>query len=242
MKLQILVLFFGIIFFLGFAFEEKANFNALERGDSLFETQEYTHAYQIYDSLFLEGSASETMLLKMALINEGLGEYPKALYFLTLFQQIEESDEAEKKIQELAKEHDLSGYNYGDFDYVRKIFFEYFELIISILFLITLGFALQQAQNFFKKKEHSLSGLLMTFALGLTLILLIRYRETQNTTGIFMAPLGYLMEGASAGSQVLGKIKPGEKIQIEGKTDTWLQVEYKGALGYIRANQVWLVN
>jgi len=242
MKLQTLVLILGINFFFGLSVKSEAQLSSLEKADSLFDNHEYTGAYQIYDSLFFDGSATESMLLKMALINEGLGDYPKALYFLTIFQELSSSDEGEKKIQELAKVHDLSGYNYGDLVYVRKIFFENFEFIISIIFLLTLGIAFKQAWNFYKRKEKNISGMLMTIFLGIVLILFINFKNTQNLTGVFMAPMGYLMEGPSAGSSVLGKIKSGEKIVIKGEIDTWLKVEYEGGIGYIRTNQAWLLD
>ena len=53
----------------------------LELADSLFEAKKYTLALPIYDSIYSKAELqTPQMLLKMAMIHEGLGDAGKAIY------------------------------------------------------------------------------------------------------------------------------------------------------------------
>ena len=65
----------------------------LNKADSLFNLQIYTEAKLIYDSLYYkENLYSESMLLKMALIEEGLENYEKSIYYLSQYQSINNNE------------------------------------------------------------------------------------------------------------------------------------------------------
>jgi hypothetical protein len=58
----------------------------LQRADSLFEQREYTEAFSLYNTLLAtDRVCSPAMLMKMAYIQEGLGDYSEALYYLNQY-------------------------------------------------------------------------------------------------------------------------------------------------------------
>jgi uncharacterized protein YgiM (DUF1202 family) len=60
----------------------------LVKADSLFEQKKYTESFDLYEQILDEEQlASPKMLLKMAFIKEGLGDYSRALYFLNVYYQ-----------------------------------------------------------------------------------------------------------------------------------------------------------
>ena len=238
MNIQTLIGFLGFYFLLIFS----GRASDLEIADSLFLNQEYTSAFRIYDSLYTEGQASEAMVLKMAMISEGSGDFPKALFYLSQFQRLHGGEEVEKKIQEIATEHELEGYDYGDLAFIQKTFFDYFNLIVSVVFLGTLFFGSVLAFRVFSRKDKSASDLLMALLFGVGLYVLIFVKNDRPHEGIVMIPKGYLMEGPAAGSEVIEEVKPGEKFRVMGRTDYWLEVERGEKKGYLRANQVWEIN
>ncbi|MGB3465691.1 MAG: hypothetical protein WBA74_10490, partial [Cyclobacteriaceae bacterium] len=53
----------------------------LTTADSLFQAKKYTESFELYEQIIVEDMAySPAMLLKMAFIKEGLGDYSNALY------------------------------------------------------------------------------------------------------------------------------------------------------------------
>ena len=117
---------------------------SLNKADSLFNLKIYTEAKLIYDSLYYkENLYSESMLLKMALIEEGLENYEKSIYYLSQYQSINNNESSEIKIQKIANNYDLEGYEKNDFDYLQNILKENRIIIIySLLLLILLIFVI----------------------------------------------------------------------------------------------------
>ncbi len=235
MNIQTLIRFLGISLLINVSVQGKT----LEEADSLYAIHEYTSAFSIYDSLFSSGFASESMILKMGLIAEGSGNYPGALFYLSFYEKTYGGDAVEKKISEIAEEHDLEGYNVDDIQFLRKVFFDYFEWILAVLFLFSALLAVLIIVSSIRRKQRAWSSLLLMLTLGAGIYVLTFYERSQAHPGIIMAPKGYLMEGPSAGSEVMEPVAPGEKVYILGKTDYWLRVERSGVEGYLRENQVW---
>ena len=76
------------------------------KADSLFQEKKYMEALTQYDSVFNAGFYTESMLLKMAYINEGLGRNEDAIYYLKFLNRENPSLELQSKIEELAVENE----------------------------------------------------------------------------------------------------------------------------------------
>src|ERR1041385_2293304 len=60
----------------------------LKMADSLYLKKQYTQSLELYREIFDQHSYSPAMLLKMAYIEEGLGQNPMALYYINLYYEI----------------------------------------------------------------------------------------------------------------------------------------------------------
>ena len=79
------------------------------------------------------------MLLKMAFIKEGLGDYTNALYYLNLYYLKTYNKRVLKKMENLAEQNKLSGYNYDDVEFFLNIYHKFqFQIDLLILTLILL--------------------------------------------------------------------------------------------------------
>jgi hypothetical protein len=113
----------------------------LPLADSLFNNKKYTEAYAIYNDLLDEGRASSSMLLKMAFIREGLGDYSGALYHLNLNYLKTSSKRVLLKMEDLAKKHNLVGYEYTDYDYFLSFYYKYqLQITLAVLSLVLFMF------------------------------------------------------------------------------------------------------
>ena len=103
------------LFFISLGSPSMAQSNyRLSTADSLFIKQKYTEAFAIYNEVFKSGKVSESMLVKMSFIKEGLGDNVQALYFLDQYYNLTADKSVLLKMQELADENDLNGYSVGD--------------------------------------------------------------------------------------------------------------------------------
>ncbi|HEX8349407.1 MAG TPA: hypothetical protein VF598_05570, partial [Hymenobacter sp.] len=83
----------------------------LRKADSLFAAGVYEQAYPFYRQVLRqERQASPQLLLRMAYVQEGLGHYPAALYYLSLAQVRQPRHATWHKIAELAQNQRVTGY------------------------------------------------------------------------------------------------------------------------------------
>ncbi len=68
------------------------------------------------DQLFREDQVvSPAVLMKMAFIQESLGDYSEALYYLNEYFLLTSDEGAVQKMQQLSEQHSLRGYAYTDY-------------------------------------------------------------------------------------------------------------------------------
>ena len=84
----------------------------LNEGDSLFKLRKYVDAKKIYENLYYEKNYfSDAMLLKLSFIEEGIGNYEKALIYLSKHYYHTHNKETSTKIKSIAKKNELIGLN-----------------------------------------------------------------------------------------------------------------------------------
>jgi hypothetical protein len=210
----------------------------LTRADSLFTQKKFTQSFEIYQQIIRSnGNASPAMLLKMAFIREGLGDYPTALYYLNLYYLQTHNKRALRKMEDIARKYDLKGYQYTDFEFFLNIFYRYYftiVLVLSSLLVLLLSYMIYKKRKLREKPGWSLFYSILTL---LILFYVVNFGKTYHK-GIIIHPDTYLMEGPSAGSRLIAIAEPGHRLRIKGREDVWIKVEWENKDAYIRENNL----
>ena len=212
----------------------------LNKADSLFNLQIYTEAKLIYDSLYYkENLYSESMLLKMALIEEGLENYEKSIYYLSQYQSINNNESSEIKIKKIANNYDLEGYEKNDFDYLQNILKENRIIIIySLLLLILLIFIINIYRILKSKKAPTL--VLTFYIISILFLLIININLPKS--GIVYFENTFIMEKPSSGSDLYQIVKKGDKLKIIGEESVWYKIKINKTEKYIRKKNLKIIN
>ncbi|PWJ44846.1 tetratricopeptide repeat protein [Sediminitomix flava] len=196
----------------------------LIKADSLFEESKYTQALDIYEGLLYEDqSYTPRMLMKVAYIYEGLGDYTKSLYFLNMYYHHTADQAVLVKMEDMAGKYELEGYKFTDYDFFRSIFNKYYEIIfgVSILLLLSFFFGIaKRKRNGRTILPHSIAYLTL---LG-TCVWLFNY-GFKTPKAIVNANNSLLMKSASAGSDIYKSASKGTRMDIVGKQDIWYKVK-----------------
>lgn len=130
----------------------QADNNKLILADSLFNAKSYKEAYNLYTDILQNDEAySPAMLLKMAYITEGMGNYEDASLYLSKYYDHNPSPKVISKIKSLTDQPDLKGYTVSDSAQFFKILTDYQQPItgtLALLLVVSLIFI------FVKKKTH----------------------------------------------------------------------------------------
>lgn len=212
--------------------------SALLQADSLFKAKKYTESFDIYQHLLeKERLTSPAMLLKMAFIKEGLGDYTNALYYINLYYLQTADKKALNKMEELAKARDLQGYDFGDFDFAKTIFFKFFDIIVVTLMALAL---MLTAVMIYRKKKYDkkpvVAGVFTILILAL-LFYTLNYGRDYNKAIITQSST-YIMEGPSAGAEVVAIVGKGHRLPVKGQKDIWTQTEWNGQTVFIKEDKL----
>ena len=221
---------FTLVFFslgsgLSVAFGQQENPD-LTLPDSLFQAKRYTQSFDLYhEILFGFKKASPGMLLKMAYIKEGLGNYSEALYYLNLFYLKTLDKSVLKKMEELAEKHRLRGYDYSDAEFFLTLYYKYYNLITLVIISLALFMAAVVYYQKFKLKQRPyFAGITLVLVCAL-LFYLVNFGKEYNQ-GIVARAGTHLMAGPSAGAEPVEIIDPGHRVKILGYNDVWTRIEW----------------
>ena len=206
----------------------------LSKADSLFDQKKYTEAYQLYDGIFEQGYASPSMIVKMAFIKEGLGDYTQALYFLNLYFNQTSNRKALLKMREIAEKHNLIGYEYSDTKFITNFFYKNRYLILMALMSISLFLIAYSYKKRHEKPFMPAIGQGIVLTLILILINGFFFKEYAIVTGSNTIA----MEAPSAGSEPIELIEKGNKIVVLDKQPIWSKIRWNGQEVYIKSNLI----
>ena len=210
----------------------------LVQADSLFAVQKYSEAYQLYSSILQEDNRySPAMLLKMAYINEGLENYHDALYYLNLYYLRTADEDVLEKMEKLAEDHNLEGYEFNDWEFFKTIFYRYFRYITAFLIALAILFMAMQIRGKFKLnrpvKGYALGMVLVLGVLFYTLNFGLRYDRA-----VVIDENSFLMTGPLAASDVYTVIGKGHRLPVNGYQDVWVKTEWNETPVYIKASKI----
>lgn len=227
---------FIILLTTSFCLAQTSTFR-LKTADSLFLAKQYTQSFGHYEAVLQNHEYTEAMLLKMAFIQEGLGNIGSALYYLNLYENATHDDTALVKMQELADKYDLQGYSPSDAEralnwYTR--FNLYISVFLGALCVLLLSIAFHQRVR--KNKRPVVSVSVLAFLLVLLFVHLNFGGDV--SAGVIAHSNTHLMQGPSAGSNVVDVIDGGHRIEVVSKQDVWLKVLWDGSVVYVKENNV----
>jgi hypothetical protein len=212
--------------------------NSLAKADSLFQAKQYTQSLELFQSFYQSGQYSPAMLLKMAYIQEGLGHISQSIYYLQLYYQATDDEQAVRKIEELADRNKLEGYTSNtDQAFFRKLFSQYsLQLSGVLLAVILFFFALMIYQKRKENKKPLWAAFLLLFFL--TLLFIQTNLTEDKVPGIVAEGPTYLMSGPSAGASVVAVVGPGHQLKVTGQQDVWLRAEWADKTVFVKENKL----
>lgn len=209
----------------------------LKMADSLYQKKQYTQSLDLYNDIFKEHTYSPSMLLRMAYIEEGLGQNSKALYYISLYYELTHDQSALNKMEDMATKYNLTGYELSKSDHTLALINQYKTEIITVLTAICL--VLISLMIYTVKKKKIKPYISFSFFI-LTAILLVAFinRNLVPLNGITQNAPAYLMSGPSPGAKVIGIVTEGHRLPINGRHDVWVRVKWRDGYAYLKENQV----
>ena len=181
--------------------------------------------------------ATAQMLLKMAFIKEGLGDYSTALYYLNLYYLKTSDKNARSKMKDIAEENNLSGFVIDDSAFFLNLLNKYQKTIIISVFLVCillLSFILYKK---FKTHNRPTVSFLFLTAMLVLLFYFINY-GTESNEAIIIENHAYLMSGPSSGSDLIEVIKKGHRVKTFEEHGPWIEILWNGEKAYIKKDKV----
>jgi len=207
----------------------------LNEGDSLFKLRKYVDAKKIYENLYYEKNYfSDAMLLKLSFIEEGIGNYEKALIYLSKHYYQTNNKETSTKIKSIAKKNELIGFEQNDLSLILNAYNKNIYLIHSILVIILVLYLIIGG-----KKDINYH---IRFMIISVLVLAIMNFNLTKKQGIVDQDNTYIMNGPSSGSDVYSIIKKGNKLKISKEYSIWYEVIFENKKKYIRKKNISLID
>lgn len=234
-KLKLLILFLICFVTISFTGLSNAPKGKLLLADSLFQQKKYTQSFELYEDIYTnDQKASSAMLLKMAFIKEGLGDFTNALYYLNVYYLKSYDKRALKKMENLAEQNKLSGYNYDDVEFFLNLYHQYqLQIDLILLSLALLVFGVLSYQKRSNKQISRSSGI--SYVGLLVVLLFINNFARERPQAIITTAEVYLMKGPSPGSDVVDKVTKGHRVDILGHDDVWVKISWNDQDAYIKS-------
>jgi tetratricopeptide (TPR) repeat protein len=213
----------------------------LHQADTLFQARRYPESLRTYEQvLHGSGQATPAMLLRMAFIEEGLGQYTEALYYLNLYYRRHPRQAVAVKMEDIAARHNLAGYQFSDLDFFFIWYDRYYDYLMGGLLLLSLLLLALAARKKVKGRF-----VLIRHGVGLIVILLLNVAllnlHSDAGQAIVHHDGAYLMNAPSAGGRLVHIVPKGNRLAINGRQDIWLKTEWNGRPAYVRQHQVLVV-
>jgi tetratricopeptide (TPR) repeat protein len=215
------------------SFSSQADTADLLNADSLFQSKNYQEALVIYESILNEGQAySPAMLLKMAFISEGIGDYPKTILYLSKYYEHNPSPQIPIKIRELTHQTSLVGYSMSDGQQFLSILTDNGQLITAVLALLLILSLIALVLKGFK------TGFAVASLFLVAMVALSNNFLKKPETGIVTGSPSLIMDHPSAGGNLIKQVGSGHRVVIKSSVDIWYKIEWGNQTAYVKKDQV----
>lgn len=224
-----------ILFFL-FAYQItdcQANANGLNLADSLFADKKYQEALQIYERILEDASYSPAMLLKMAFIAEGVGDFSQATLYLSKYYSHNPNPKVIGQIKTLTNQGTLVGYNVSDQQKFFKILIDLSQEITATFTLLLLVFLISIIA--FPKQR---SGFYAPAIVFLVLAFVSNNFLMDKETAIITGATTLIMDKPTAAGNLIRKVDAGHRVVIKSSQDIWYEIEWNDKTAYIKKENV----
>lgn len=235
---RIMARIFSGILFLGILTSTNAQNVSLVEADSLFVSQKYTQAIEKYQDVYNEGIASSSMLLKMAFIQDGLGNHAEALYYLDKYYRMSADRNVVSKIEELSGDNDLQGYRYNDTNYFFNLINKY-RLHLVILFVAFAILLLVYIWKKTKEDEKPIAATIIQFIVICVILGLNNLKSSERA--IITSDSTLLRSGPSAGAEPVEVINKGHKVKVLKQDEVWTKIIWDGEEVYVRNGKLKII-
>lgn len=213
----------------------------ISRADSLFLLNKYEEAEQLYQEVFYQNRTySEKMLVQLSLIASQKKDYIAYLYWLNLYFQVNPNTKIAEKIENTANAYELSGYEISDNRWFL-VYYHYYYKFIALGFCVFISILLI---FFFLKKQPIMAfrrnGVLLLLFLLATILLLNLVPPIKEA--VIARENTYLMFAPSSASQVVGIASKGQKVDVTGQNDAWLEIIWNKQKVFVKKSQVYFAN
>ena len=216
------------------------SYSSTQKADSLFNLKRYSESKILYDSIFYkENKYSNSMLLKMATIEESLDNYEKSIYYLELFQKNKNENKVLDKINDIVDDKNLNGFENSDKKIFINIYKKYRSNILALLLtLISIIFIVNLVRYF---RKNVINFILPFFYISSVLSLLIIYIKPPSDAIVFK-DYTFIMKEPSSGSDLYSILNKGDKLIVSKDLEVWYEIILDGKKRYVRKKNVRLID
>ena len=216
------------------------SYSSTQKADSLFNLKRYSESKILYDSIFYkENKYSNSMLLKMATIEESLDNYEKSIYYLELFQKNKNENKVLDKINDIVDDKNLNGFENSDKKIFINIYKKYRSNILALLLtLISIIFIVNLVRYF---RKNVINFILPFFYISSFLSLLIINIKPPSDAIVFK-DYTFIMKEPSSGSDLYSILNKGDKLIVSKDLEVWYEIILDGKKRYVRKKNVRLID
>ena len=216
------------------------SYSSIQKADSLFNLKKYSESKILYDSIFYkENKYSNSMLLKMATIEESLDNYEKSIYYLELFQKNKNENKVLDKINDIVDDKNLNGFENSDKKIFINIYKKYRSNILALLLtLISIIFIVNLVRYF---RKNVINFILPFFYISSVLSLLIINIKPPSDAIVFK-DYTFIMKEPSSGSDLYSILNKGDKLIVSKDLEVWYEIILNGKKRYVRKKNVRLID
>lgn len=216
------------------------SYSSTQKADSLFNLKKYSESKILYDSIFYkENKYSNSMLLKMATIEESLDNYEKSIYYLELFQKNKNENKVLDKINDIVDDKNLNGFENSDKKIFINIYKKYRSNILALLLtLISIIFIVNLVRYF---RKNVINFILPFFYISSVLSLLIINIKPPSDAIVFK-DYTFIMKEPSSGSDLYSILNKGDKLIVSKDLEVWYEIILDGKKRYVRKKNVRLID
>lgn len=215
--------------------------DSLRRADSLFASGDQSNAARLYEMALAEGhTATDPMLLKLASAYEQQGDIPRQLYYLDVYFERHPDDAVLRRMNDIARANNLSGYETDDLNYFY-LFYRKYGIYFILFLLIPAGYVFSVLMLKRLRKEEIPGRQKWIVFVYLLLLLAFTNLPEGVQSGITSQDRVLLRTDPSAAAPIVAVIGRGHKVNILGTRDIYLRVLWHNELYFIRRDNVWII-